>query len=56
VGTSLAWPLRAFAAGAEMPADDEFVNVAVRSSEVLPGRAWVPEQFYVGSSQFFDGR
>jgi hypothetical protein len=37
-------------------AGEEFVDVAVGASEVLPGRPRFAEQFDAGSSQFFDGR
>lgn len=33
---------------------DEFVDVAVRSPEVLPGRAGFPQQFHAGAAEFFD--
>ena len=35
---------------------DQFVDVTVRSAEVLPGWARFTEQFYAGVAQFLDGR
>ncbi len=36
-------------------AGDEFMNVAVGSLELLPGRSWLAEQLDARPSQFLDG-
>ena len=36
-------------------AGDQFVYVAVRSAEMLPGRSWLTKQFDASTAQFLDG-